>query len=1431
MLLQHLRGAAGHPYRTFVLRGVSCRRLSIERAPRSLACGDSVKSWFPLTGFCLVISLGLFAPAVGQSQTFDVGGKASDKQSNQGTNSQSNDLSWGAGIQVARQARAADEALKRNDYAAAMAFAQQAASSAPQDPELWFLLGYTARLNDKYQLSVDSYNRGLKLRPSAVRGLAGLAQTYAKMGRNQEAEQLLRKVIELNPKDANSLQLAGELMLSTDPQAALPLLQRAEAMQPTAHSDLLISHAYDRLGQPDQANAYIDKARSRAPRDPEVLRAVAEQYREHGKYDQAISTLQAIPTKTADVEAELAYTYGLAGRQQDAADLYSRLAKTAKGSVSLDLSAAQAWVSLGRADQAQPFLDDARKIDANSYRLHAILASIAEGEERLTEAEQEYKAALSNLPPRPQEGALYPIELRLNLYEVYVREDNDAEAKQQLQAAANAIQQLQVSDTERPEMLRLRATVESASGNYDAADRDLKEALALSPANVNSLMNFGSLQWKLGQKDAARGTFTKVLSIDKNNRQALSALGYLARDAGDTKLAESYFSRAIAAHPKDYSPYLALGDLYTAQRDFTAAQMNYERAYERMPTNAMIIAGGANAAIESHNLDLAQHWFERGNDKINAIPQVQRERQRYLTFKGDYAGAAKLGYNVISKLPNDREGVDYLAYDLYYLGRYDEVLALVNKYQAQLPKDKDLPLIAGNVYAHNGNHEAALKNYTTALELDPKMAAGYVDRGFVLNDVKQPGKAVKDFETALQLEPKGGEAHLGLAYSYLQLHRPKPALAHLDAMQKISGKSHPWHLARAEAFRQGSDFPHAAEEYRSALSEDPKDLTTTLAYADVLYRMREYTEATSALKAALALSPSDPAIYALMAQVDAKQGNRDQAIQDIQSAERLGGDRVEILTATGEAFLALGDRDAAMQRFSRALDVPGNRISVRLSIAQIFLREGHTDEARRQVAIGFAEARMFPDSPVTGQDYADAANIFLGMHDFDLAENYFNRARLSGANNRVVEIGLTNTYLAEGNTQKAGEALASLGPSSDFAGDYDYMMAAANLYRQRQDPLHSLAAFAQASTVAGVEDQGIAESQQYTEAEQAGRQLNQKVSIVPEGSFAPALEDINVYQLDARILRVTNLSLLPPPRHSFQDLAESHYRVQLGHLPVITGFVGESLTVGRLLFPSIGVIQDRNTYDTILNGGMSPVLHFGTNTITLNGGLQFTVRRDTISPQYMSQNLFRQFLYVYTSSFYNWVSITGSAQREAGPFTDRTLNSRDAFANIEFTVGRPWGSTSLITGYSVRDLLFHPIVQEYFNTSAYVGLQHRFGKRITAAILAEDLRSWRVENTQYAIAQAFLPGGRFDFKVTPRWTVQGSFVLSRGAGFHAYDNAQSQLLVSYVRPLHGSVRDGSDETSVSFPLRLSIGVQQQTFYDFPGSSRSTVLPIVHLTLF
>jgi hypothetical protein len=215
----------------------------------------------------------------------------------------------------------------------------------------------------------------------------------------------------------------------------------------------------------------------------------------------------------------------------------------------------------------------------------------------------------------------------------------------------------------------------------------------------------------------------------------------------------------------------------------------------------------------------------------------------------------------------------------------------------------------------------------------------------------------------------------------------------------------------------------------------------------------------------------------------------------------------------------------------------------------------------------------------------------------------------------------------------------------------------------------------------------------------------------------------------------------------------------------------------------------------------------------------------------MNQNLFRQFLYLYTSSFGNWVSVSGSLIREAGPFTERNLHSRDAAAHLDFTVGRPWGKTALITGYAVRDVLFRPLVREYYSTDAYAGIQQKVGSNLRLSVFADYVRSWRVQDSNWANAQYLRPAFDMKYTVGKHWMVQASGAWSQGKAFHAYDNVQNQFLVSYVRSIQRPLNDGFGDVPVTYPLRFSFGLQQQTFYNFTGGNSTKVLPVVQLTLF
>ncbi len=1395
----------------------------------------------------MVCSL-LLPVASATAQTFDVNGQQSPpaatspnakpqqkKNQSQSNASTDNGMGWGSSIEVGRLARAAEDSLRRGNPGAAADYAERAVKAAPQDNKLWFLLGYTSRLAGRYQTSVDAYQHGLQTAPGNADGLSGLAQTYARMGRTDDAKRLLLQVIRANPNRTNDLLIAGELYIrSGDTQEGINLLQRAEAHAPNAHAELMLAVAYLKLKQPDRARQMLDQAKKHAPGNVEIFQAAANYYREEHDYKAAITTLKSAPKMTPAVLADLGYTYELDGDKQQSADAYKRAANAKPKEIGYQLSAAQSQLRLGNLEATRTFLNRAAAIDPNYYRLHAIRALLAKEENRSADAIAEYNAALKAMPPGGvPEGQLYPIQLRLNLAELYRADGQDDAAHRQITIAEEEINKLDVQGTAKAEFLRVRASLKTSDNDLKGAEADLDEARKLDPNNVNIKLQYANLLWKEGRKDESRQIYGDVLGKDPDNHYALEAMGYLYREDNNPKMAEEYFNRMAKAYPDDYVPYLALGDMYTQTHDFERADADYQKAYKLAPQNPVIIANAANAAIESQQIKLAGEWVDRATGKMNDDPRVMRERERYLFHEGKYAESARLGYQVLQQLPKDRNASVYLDYDLYNLGRYDDAAFIANQYAAQLPKEPNFPLLAGHVHKRSQLLNQAIDDYTQAIARDPKMVEAYVNRGYVLNDMQNAQQASQDFETALKLSPNNGVAHLGLAFSDLQLRQPKQALNQVDEAQKLMGESGATHLVRATAYRQQRLLGNAEKEYRAALKYAPNDLPLQLALADTLYDMRRYQQSIEALNQALNLSPDDPLIYARMAHAYAELHQRDQTLRYVAAAEQQEGDQAAILLDTGDALLTLGDKNAAMDRFSRALDAPdSNRVEARLAIARLMVRYGKEEDAKQQISLAFAESRIGEAPPVTSENLIEAANLLLAMHDFDLATSYFEKARQAGAADEVVAIGLANTYLAQGKTKQADEELAALGDNPAANQNYDYLITQSAVYRQRHDNLSAMSMLAQAEQMSGTDD--LAEQQLEQVAQQEGVPINQHLSVATGFITGGLYDDSTIYMLDRQIFGITNNANLPPPRSQQESLWTTGYRYHFTKdFPVLTGFFQIRNAVGEESLPQEALIIDRDTWDYNFNTALNPVVHLGNATLAFNTGLQFTIRRDKRDPVDMNQNLFRQFVYVSSSSFGNWLSFNGSLYHEAGPFTLQNLHSNDVGGRLEFSVGRPWGKTAFITGYTRRDLTFNPLVRQFFTTGTYAGLQRKFGQKLSVTALGEYIRSWRVQDALQATAQALRPAGTIQYTPNKTWIVDGTVAYTRGESFQEYDNIYSSFLITYIKPLHRTVSDSAGQFAVVFPLRFSAGVQAEQFPSFTGAAKSGTLfrPVFRLTIF
>jgi tetratricopeptide (TPR) repeat protein len=1383
------------------------------------------------------------------AQVYNVDTDAAKSPQAQTKQAQSPDqpLGWGSNIENARLARAAELALQHGDHALAFDYARRAAQAAPSDPQLWFLLGYAARLDAKLQDSADAYSRGLRLIPSSLEGLSGLAQTYSAMGRSEDALRILKQVVASDPRRRDDLVLLGDLsMRSADYSSAIDWLQRAERIKPDERSELLMAISYQHLKQMNEANRYLELAKRHAPNNPEVQRSMAGYYREVGNYSAAIAALRSIPNPRPDVTAELAYTYQLDGKMDDSARLYAEAANDAPKDLGLQLSAAQAEIAAGAIEQTHLFLERASGIDANYYRLHAIRGEIGKLQEHDQDAVREYRAAITSLPATPVEGPLYGIQLHMDLMQIYKDLADESSAHRELETAQAEINGLGDQVSGRAQFLRLRALIRMDAGDLDASLKDIQEALAINAHDRDDLQLDGDILMKLGRTEDAIAVYRQVLVADPVNRFALTSLGYASRAAGRDQDAEKYFQRLAAADPSLYIPYLALGDLYTTRREFTNAEDSYSKAYALAPRKPLILAGGMNAAIEAHNLSLAGTWLSRVTDGMDQEPQILREKERYLSFKGDYQASADVGREAIKVLPRDRDVVVYLGYDLLHLEKYDELLTLTTQYGDILPKEPDIPLLAGYVHKHQGLSEQARQDFTETLVRDPEVVTAYVNRGYMLNDLHQAQAAADDFKSALKREPDNAEAHLGLAYADLDLHKPQGALQEAALAERGLGDSRDIHVIRATAYGRQDMLIKAAGEYRAALKFTPDDGALHLGLGNTLYAERQYHDAVDELEIAAKDAPGNAQVYALLARSYANLENRERTLLNVQLAEQHAqpasadanssdSTQSEIFVSTGEALSILGDHAAAMERFRKALTAPGSdRVGVRLAIAQLMAEEGHSEDAERQIALAQMEGEAGDAAPPNGSQFIAAADVFRSMHDYELSQTYLQRAKTAGAPDAEVRIGLANNYLALGDTARAQAELAAVSAVAESTPDYQYLLAEANVLRQQHHDAQALTSFAQASNAEG--DDQTAEQALLQAGANEGLRITPVVSMLSDFSVDPIFEDSTVYVLDSKLdaafpVPSSDTALLPPPRSSLETQSTNAFHLHLGHLPTTTGFFQVRNARGQISVPSTNTIVNRDTTDYNLNLGLNPVVNLGSNVLTFDSGIQGTIRRDSESPVAMNQNLFRIFTYMSTSSFFNVVSVSGYVIRESGPFTESNLHSKTTAAAVDFRVGAPWGKTALVTGWGANDQQFSPENYEDYMTASYVGIERKFGERLNVRAIAEDVRAWRIVGTNWGNAQNLRPAGAVYFTPRRNWEFDVSSAYSSTRSFHAYDAIQNGFSISYARPFHRKFNDDSGTVVLEYPIRFSAGMQQETVFNFTGGQNQQFRPYVRISLF
>src|SRR5580658_3631608 len=216
--------------------------------------------------------------------------------------------------------------------------------------------------------------------PDYPEGLRLLAGTKQALGDSAQAESLLRRALEIDPRSAPTLTTLAELMLLSGRSAeALPFLRRAiECAPPYPRSAYLLARHYLDTGQPALALEVATPWCNSGTADADLSALHVAAYAALGRQSEAVANYRRLVALAPDNPvATHTLAVALNAAQQPAeAERVARQALRSRPTAALHHTHALSLLSLQRVDESELALRECIRLDPRRAEAHDRLAEI-----------------------------------------------------------------------------------------------------------------------------------------------------------------------------------------------------------------------------------------------------------------------------------------------------------------------------------------------------------------------------------------------------------------------------------------------------------------------------------------------------------------------------------------------------------------------------------------------------------------------------------------------------------------------------------------------------------------------------------------------------------------------------------------------------------------------------------------------------------------------------------------------------------------------------------------------------------------------------------------------------------------------------------------------------------------------------------------------
>ncbi len=190
----------------------------------------------------------------------------------------------------------------------------------------------------------------------------------------------------------------------------------------------------------------------------------------------------------------------------------------------------------------------------------------------------------------------------------------------------------------------------------------------------------------------------------------------------------------------------------------------------------------------------------------------------------------------------------------------------------------------GIVFSLFKKYTDALKDYSKAIELDPKLAQAYNNRGFTYAELDKPSEALKDYSKAIELDPEDAQTYNNRGLTYSKLDKHTEALEYYDRAIELDPKLAQAYNNRGVTYTKLDKPSDALKDYNKAIELDPK-LAQAYNNRGVTYtKLDKPSEALKDYSKAIELDPENAQTYYNRGKTYAKSDKHTEALEDYNSA-------------------------------------------------------------------------------------------------------------------------------------------------------------------------------------------------------------------------------------------------------------------------------------------------------------------------------------------------------------------------------------------------------------------------------------------------------------------------------------------------------------------------------------------------------------------